>query len=55
MLYRIVSAWLLQKGYSYSRFALAYGVIETVKHELYRRIVAPYEDGKLEENGDVLP
>jgi hypothetical protein len=55
MLYRILYAWLLQKGYSYSRFALAYGVIETVKHELYRRTVAHYEDKKRRENGDVTP
>ncbi len=29
------------------------GVLECAKLELYRRIVAPYEDTKIEENGDV--
>lgn len=29
------------------------GVLECVKLELYRRIVAPYEDNKIIENGDV--
>ena len=29
------------------------GVLEVVKLELYRRVVAPYEDVKLAENGDV--
>ena len=28
--------------------------IECAKLELYRRIVAPYEDKKIQENGDVL-
>jgi len=29
------------------------GVLECAKLELYRRIAAPYEDTKIEENGDV--
>lgn len=29
------------------------GVLEAVKQEFYRRVVAPYEDRKREENGDV--
>lgn len=29
------------------------GVLECAKLELYRRIVAPYEDIKIEQNGDV--
>jgi hypothetical protein len=29
------------------------GVLECAKLELYRRIAAPYEDKKKEENGDV--
>ncbi len=36
--------------FSYNR---AMGVIESAKHEFYRRVVAPYEDKKLNENGDV--
>ena len=31
----------------------AIGVLECIKLELYRRAVAPYEDKKCEENGDV--
>lgn len=30
------------------------GVLECVKLELYRRVAAPYEDRKIEENGDVF-
>lgn len=30
------------------------GLIECVKQEIYRRVAAPYEDKKREENGDVF-
>ncbi len=29
------------------------GVLESAKQEYYRRLVAPYEDKKIEESGDV--
>ena len=32
----------------------AIGVLECAKLELYRRVVAMYEDGKIKENGDVF-
>lgn len=31
----------------------AVGILECVKLELYRRLAAPYEDRKMQENGDV--
>lgn len=31
------------------------GALECAKLELYRRLAAPYEDKKIEENGDVYP
>jgi hypothetical protein len=31
----------------------ALGVLTAITQELYRRIVAPYEDEKIKENGDV--
>lgn len=37
----------------YSGFNEAIGVLECAKQELYRRILAPYEDTKLGEHGDV--
>ncbi len=40
-------------GVSYARINAAIGVLECAKLELYRRIAAPYEDGKLAENGEV--
>lgn len=36
--------------YNYNR---AIGALECIKLELYRRKVAPYEDEKITENGDV--
>lgn len=38
---------------NYERFNAAIGVLESAKLELYRRMVAPYEDTKIKENGDV--
>lgn len=37
----------------YSGLNEAIGVLECVKQELYRRILAPYEDRKRVENGEV--
>ena len=31
----------------------AMGVLECIKQEYYRRVVAPYEDTKIKESGDV--
>ena len=31
----------------------AIGVLEAIKLEYYRRVVAPYEDTKIKDNGDV--
>jgi hypothetical protein len=37
----------------YSKYNEVVGVLECAKLELYRRMVAVYEDTKKEENGDV--
>ena len=49
----LLAAWLEKRGLNYAALAEAVGVIETAKLELYRRAAAPYEDGKIAENGDV--
>ena len=41
------------KGDSYIAFNEIIGVLESAKLEFYRRRVAPYEDQKIAENGDV--
>lgn len=37
----------------YATIATITGVLENVKQEIYRRVFGPYEDRKIEENGDV--
>ena len=49
---------LVQKVYkdyrpSYQDINEVIGVLECAKMEFYRRVAAPYEDLKIEENGDV--
>lgn len=40
-------------GVKYQLINDVLGVLECAKLELYRRIAAPYEDKKIQENGDV--
>lgn len=37
----------------YNKIAMATGVLENVKQELYRRLASKYEDQKIIENGDI--
>jgi hypothetical protein len=50
---RIVDHYISTHGKSYSTINEAIGVLECAKLELYRRIAAPYEDAKMQQNGDV--
>jgi hypothetical protein len=43
----------LEKGHSYTNFNEVIGALEAAKLELYRRLVVPYEDEKIKQNGDV--
>lgn len=49
----LVNAYIEHHGKSYALINEAIGVLECAKLELYRRIAAPYEDTKIQENGDV--
>lgn len=53
ILTKLVLRFARRRGESYAGYNEALGVLEAVKLELYRRMVAPYEDKKREENGDV--
>ena len=46
---------ILKEVYPLRYFNLnrAVGVLESCKLEFYRRVVGPYEDKKIEENGDI--
>lgn len=37
----------------YFHFNRALGVLTAITQELYRKVIGPYEDTKIEENGDV--
>ena len=48
-----INRFLKQKPKSYTSYNEAIGVLECAKMELYRRMIAKYEDKKIIENGDV--
>ena len=50
----ICNGYLTIKGESYQTYNDIIGVLECMKQEWYRRKVAPYEEKKMEENGDVF-
>ena len=45
--------YLVYAGMGYTQLNAGLGVLESVKEEFYRRVVAPYEDEKRAENSDV--
>jgi len=49
----LVNWYINEKGKNYSTLNEVVGVLECAKLELYRRVAAPYEDTKIQENGDV--
>lgn len=50
---RLLHIWCILNP-RYASYNAAIGVLECVKQEFYRRVVALYEDKKKEENGDVF-
>jgi len=53
VLYRAAMAYLDSHGKKFQTIAEIIGSLECAKLEFYRRVAAPYEDGKIAENGDV--
>lgn len=49
----LLDYYIRKRGLSYSTLNEVIGVLECAKLELYRRVASPYEDAKIEENGDV--
>lgn len=49
----ICHSYIAKKKLSYQTLNDIIGALEGCKLELYRRTVAPYEDEKIKENGDV--
>lgn len=50
----IAHNYLERKGLRYQNINDIVGALEGAKLELYRRVAGPYEDKKIEENGDVM-
>ena len=51
-LYKMCKEYLGER-FRYDDIAIVLGCMESAKLELYRRVVAPFEDEKLEQNRDV--
>lgn len=45
--------YIYKVGENYQHWNDVIGVLECSKQELYRRYIAPYENKKIEENGDL--
>ena len=50
---REIVEYIETKGLSYRTINDIIGALEGAKLEFYRRVAAPYEDQKIQENGDV--
>jgi hypothetical protein len=53
ILTKVVWEYIGDHGLSYATLNEVVGVLECAKAELLRRVVGPYEDEKITENGDV--
>ena len=51
--YKLVKSWIKKNGQRYWILALIVGTLICCVFEIYRRIVAPYEQSVIEKNGDV--
>lgn len=48
-----IISYLREHGEKYQTYNDIMGVLSCIQMELYRRMIAPYEDKKIKENGDV--
>ena len=53
MFTRLAMDYLAIQGKNYSTLNTVVGALECAKQGFYRRVIVPYENIKLEENGDV--
>ena len=52
---QVISIYIEQNNFNYQTANDIIGAMECAKMEIYRRLVAPYEDKKILQNGDVKP
>ena len=50
---RVIQNYMFDKKHSYQNYNEVIGVLECCKLELYRRMIAPYEDEAIKRSGDV--
>jgi hypothetical protein len=50
---RLVKTFVDTRGGNYEAHNAAYGVLDCVAREFYRRQTSPYEDDKIQVNGDL--
>ncbi len=51
--YKLSSLLIERTGKSYSRLSMCSSAMEHAKLEWYRKYLVPYEEKKIEENGDI--
>jgi len=49
----MIHAYIKEKGLCYENLNAMVGMLECCKLELTRKVISPYEDKKIRENGDV--
>jgi len=49
----LLNQYMNVKGLNYQTINDILGALEGAKHEFYRRVAVPYENKKIDENGDV--
>jgi hypothetical protein len=52
-IYKLMKDVILKNGPNFKIMSRVISEVECAKLEFYRRIVSPYEDKKIEENGDI--
>jgi hypothetical protein len=50
---KLLKEYISIHGENYENYNSLVGVLECIKQEFYRRQIAPYEDIKIRQNGDV--
>jgi hypothetical protein len=51
--FKLIKSWINKNGKKYWIFALIVGTLICCVLEIYRRLIADYEDSAIERNGDV--
>lgn len=50
---KVITNYIMTRGESYQTYNDVLGILTAIPLELYRRKIAPYEDKKIKNNGDV--